>query len=139
MSHARKSKDFPKIYFEILDHFESSRDLITLPMLDREAFRIRRDFYRFRSQLRKEAEDGDAYGARLRDLCDNVIVGIVKKGYEPPNAALTFRMSPLSGGLALALGKDNPPLQPTSREIPGVTTGEIIDLTGLDDLLNDLD
>lgn len=132
----RELRDFPEVYFQIADHFLSSREPLIHDLTLREARSVRQDFYRFVTKVRRECENGDDYAKKLRPAIDDVEVSIKPaKGDEFDMVKIRFLKNALKGGLALRKGLDNQPLTPTEDKAPTSEPEDVIDLTGLEELL----
>lgn len=137
--------DYPKIYFEIAEHFEKSRERITLKMEQSEAHAIRRDFYRFLTTLR-ETED-DQYAENLLMTVGSLMVSVIPSiGERETPTDLIFKMSPLRHGLAIAISErdepihppaeEPPPAKPTPPPTPEPEPEDLIDVSEIDSYMN---
>ena len=82
----RSYRDFPESYFQLLSHFEGSRETLTLRGEEaKELASRRRDLYRFFESLSKAASSGDTFAERLSKTSRNLTIGYEK---DPPKLVI---------------------------------------------------
>lgn len=139
MPSKRELRDFPPVYFELAEHFLTSREPIIMDSHLREATSVRQDFYRFVHRIRRGAEEGDSFCQRILPALDDLEASIKPaRGDEFTPVKLRFLKNALKSGIALRKAFTNEPIGPQRKSPANDETGQdedLIDLTGIDDLM----
>lgn len=133
----REVHEFPPAYLEIAEHFVKARTPLKFNMTLQEANAVRRDLYRFFNKIKEQADLGDNFCQHLLPGATELSVAVKpSKGAPESPVTLVVKKHPMAMSLYESLWgekEDKTPAEEVQEE------DGLIDLTGLDDILKQMD